>query len=98
MDAYTYLMLGLFTLAGLAFALSLGIRLSSLVTSKPRVPFWASIFGGSGFLLLGSTGMLSLPYLEGSNRLLVPAIAAVLMFIGLLQVLLGLQARRAASK
>ncbi|HEY9869686.1 MAG TPA: hypothetical protein V6D08_11015 [Candidatus Obscuribacterales bacterium] len=98
MDAIAYIMLVVFLLAGLSFALSLAARLSSLTGGKPHTAYWATIFGGAGFLFLSGAGFLSLRYLEASQRGFLPVIAAMFLLTGALLIRSGLRSRRAATK
>ena len=98
MEPMTYIMLGTLVLAGLAFALSVAARLSSLTGGKPHTAYWATIFGGTGFVLFGSTGLMAMHYLEASQRGFAPLISVVFVLFGAFQLFIGLRARQAAAK
>jgi len=98
MDPITYIMLGTLVLAGLAFAMSLAARLSSVTGGKPHTAYWATIFGGTGFVLFGGSGLMAIRYLEASQRGFTPIISILFLLFGAVQLYIGLRARRAAAK
>src|SRR5215468_9318265 len=97
MDPITYIMLGTLTLAGLAFALSVAARLSSATGGKPYTAYWATMFGGAGFVLFGIVGLMSAHYLAAGQRGLTPIFSILFVLFGAFQLYIGLRARRAAA-
>jgi len=97
MDPITYIMLGTLSLAGLAFALSVAARLSSLTGGKSYTAYWATLFGGAGFVLFGTVGLMAWHYLAASQRGLTPIFSVLFLLFGAVQMYIGLRARRAAA-
>lgn len=95
METIAHLMLGTLVLAALAFAMSLAARLSSMTGGKSHTAYWATIFGGAGFVLFGCSGLMALSYLEG---IFTTIISVLFVAFGAFQLHVGLKARRAAAR
>ena len=93
-----YLMLSLFVLAFVGFALGTATRLSSWTGGHKRTNSWSMIFTGIGFLSLAASGLLSLPYLAGWMRIFAPLSALFLGAAGYFILRLGIAARKATLK
>ena len=93
-----YLMLSLFMLAFLGFALGTATRLSSWTGGHKRTNYWSMIFTGLGFLSLAAAGLMSTPYLAGSMRIFTPLCALFLGAAGFFILRLGLGIRKASLK
>jgi hypothetical protein len=96
-DLPVYIMLGLMGLTLLFALLAIATRLSAMTGGNPRTAYWSNILAGITFLLLSTSGLICIPYLE-ENKILVPVLSIGFGALGMYLLSTGIKTRREALR